>query len=363
MKSRRTVERIGLGLAVSLASLACSGGNLGKTGTGGTGGGGPSTTLDLPGCLRDLLAPCTPEAACVTEPGGQSCFASGVRASLGSTRTPGDCPNGTNTADVNKPDGTLCYRFESSIDPNDASCSVFSYKWKDAAGNLVASGAWSSTKPDRILSISCTASGEQAACQPTQMPTPAGNCCSLSVFGDSFCTGGVVTPPCVPGGCVGGPGGTPFGPDLHLPDCVKNLVAPCDTVGACMAEVNAAGDLSQLCFDSGVRASFSGVDASTGAGVARLSKADGSSCFSFEATDVGGGALAYTWKDAAGQVVATGRNDPLGVPTIAITCAGGGETATCYNPPSSPMSFCCGVSGLGNSTCDGAVACDVGTCR
>ena len=58
-----------------------------------------------------------------------------------------------------------------------------------------------------------------------------------------------------------------------------------------------------------------------------VTKADGSPCYSFKTTLAGMGEVyLYSWKDAAGQVVATGRNG-FGIGGgLDIMCADGSET-------------------------------------
>jgi hypothetical protein len=147
--------------------------------------------------------------------------------------------------------------------------------------------------------------------------------------------------------------------DLELPACVKNLVAACATTGTCTSE-GTAGTVSDLCFASGVRASFTGEFAGTsGSKTVSVTKADGSPCYSFETSLHGGEQLQYTWKDATGQVVATGSNSGgFGTPSVQIMCAGGGETKTC----DFSTDTCCDLTNLGNATCVSPVSCTSGTC-
>ncbi len=145
--------------------------------------------------------------------------------------------------------------------------------------------------------------------------------------------------------------------DLELPACVKNLVAACATAGTCTSEGTDAGAVSELCFASGVRASFSGAATSRTQTVS-VTKDDGSPCYSFETTVSFGEEYQYVWRDAAGQVVATGRNG-FGIGGGAqIMCTDGGETKTCdYDGDA-----CCDVTNLGNATCVSPVSCTSGTC-
>ena len=71
-------------------------------------------------------------------------------------------------------------------------------------------------------------------------------------------------------------------------------------------------------FASGVRATFSGatVGPSSGPRNVRVTKADGSLCYSLETSLIGGENYLYTWKDAAGEVVASGTNTPFETPSL-----------------------------------------------
>lgn len=149
--------------------------------------------------------------------------------------------------------------------------------------------------------------------------------------------------------------------DLELPACVKNLVAACATAGTCTSEGTDTGAVSELCFASGVRASFTGEFAGThGTKTVSVTKADGSPCYSLETSLSGGEILLYAWKDAAGQVVATGRNNGgLWTECHEIMCADGSETKTCDG---NSTGACCDLTNLGNATCVSPVSCTAGTC-
>jgi hypothetical protein len=149
--------------------------------------------------------------------------------------------------------------------------------------------------------------------------------------------------------------------DLELPACVKNLVATCATAGTCTSEGTDAGAVSELCFASGVRASFTGELAGDSAPkTVSVTKADDSPCYSFETSLLRGEELHYVWKDAAGQVVATGRN---GFGGAQILCLDGSETKTCEAAHNgSSTGACCDLTDLGNATCVSPVSCTSGTC-
>ncbi len=406
------IARIGLGATLGLLALGCSGGSLGTAGTGGTGGvltgegpgnggqgggtggAGVGEPLELPGCLRDLLGPCAPQGRCVIDSpsagSSNSCFETGVRAAGSSGVTgPGICSNSGVVINVSKADGTPCYTYESSYD---ASCFGTQYVWKDIAGNVVARGT-SSSSPEWHVEITCAATGEAATCgEPRTLPLPNG-CCGVSNFGAAACTAGVQTSTCQAGSCpgVGGTGGSGrggmggggrggaggsgsgtggvgvggtggyFAGDLELPACVKNLVAACATGGTCTSEQTDGGAVSELCFASGVGATFSGAVFPK---TVRVTKADGSLCYSFETYLIGGELLQYTWKDAAGEVIASGTDTPFETPSFKIRCADGSDMKTCHSSPltSPPPSACCRLSDLGNATCVSALSCSAGTC-
>jgi len=200
----RTTAYIGIGTALGLLSLACSGGNPGSAGTGGTGGGagtggqggaGVSAALELPGCLRDLLAQCAPEGPCVstTAPAGFGtfCFDSGVSASATPASDSRACGGDVNTMKVTKADGTPCYTYEAYTDASSTDCELTRYTWKDAAGNVVATGM-SKPSPSWDLTITCGATSETAHCAgPRPDRYPPDGCCTLSQFGSAVCRAGV----------------------------------------------------------------------------------------------------------------------------------------------------------------------------
>jgi len=132
------------------------------------------------------------------------------------------------------------------------------------------------------------------------------------------------------------------------------------------------GPLTAACFDSGVRATFAPVDDPTTCGehvVAQVTRADGSPCYSYEkygVTVTRCEGTAYIWRDAAGQVVATGTSNPYSNPTHQITCANGGQKKVCHNPIiSTNTGACCAISELGVAGCGlplGHTRCRTGTC-
>ena len=199
MRSVKTIVRISLGAALGLLSVACSGGD-------------PPEPLELPGCLRDLLAPCAPEGACVTPPmqgGANVCFETGVRVSRDDV---GDSATCRTVARVSKADGTLCYTYEFMAGVMYA-CELAGHTWKDAAGNVVAT-AHSSAYPNWGVTITCAATGDIAACGGSPSAPSSNSCCAISDYGAAACTAaGVAHSSCTAGSCpgaggTGGSGGT-----------------------------------------------------------------------------------------------------------------------------------------------------------
>src|SRR5262245_9581232 len=176
-------------------------------------------------------------------------------------------------------------------------------------------------------------------------------------------TGGGGTGAADPGGrSGGGPGGRPgaggaAGGALQLPGCITSLFASCPPEGTCVNGFTDAGSLSDTCFDSGVHASRGSVAnalACRGSAtqVTRVTTADGSPCYSFESyadPDMACTGFRFTWKDASGQVVATGVFNPDASPSTTVTCTNSGEALSCYwpNPAGAPPPTCYGISDLG----------------
>jgi hypothetical protein len=459
-KSMKLLGTIGFVAAVGLLSLACPGSSMNSPGAGGIGGvglagqgGADGRTLALPACVRDLIAPCTPDGTCSSAPGpdGEICLESGARATVGYLSAPEACGAGISSVRVRKANGSVCYTYEVYQDAA-RNCTATRYTWKDAAGNVVARGV-SAGAPDWGMLIECETTSEAQSCSgPGSASRP--ECCDVTQYGGAACPAGVSSS-CAPGRCptgaagsgaagsgapgtagttgtggigtagtggtgfgggagsgaagsgggagigtagaggsagsgaagsgggaagsgggagagvggVGGMGGTGTGggagtmyTNLELPQCVKTLVGACATTGACTSEATSTG-ASEICFDSGVGASIMGTGTAIDTRIVRVSKPDGSPCYSLESGVLITGEVVRTvWKDAAGQVVATGDNNPFATPTHQITCAVGGETRTCHNPPQNPTGLCCDISELGNATCVAPLSCSAGTC-
>jgi hypothetical protein len=210
----RAIGYIGIGATLGLLSIACSGAGPSSAGTAGgggaAGGGGGSAgvaaALELPGCLRDLLAQCAPEGPCVstTAPAGfgSFCFDSRVSASAIPASDSRACGGSIQTMQVNKPDGTPCYTYATYADASSTDCELRRYTWTDAAGNVVATGM-SSPSPSWDLSITCGHTFETSRCAgPRPDRYPPDGCCYLSMFGAAVCQAGVpVGVACANGDC------------------------------------------------------------------------------------------------------------------------------------------------------------------
>jgi hypothetical protein len=190
------------------------GGALGGGGGGGIGGGqsggagginvGP---LRLPSCVSNLLSAC-PFSSCVysARDGGQEtfCFGAsagadgGVRATLTSLSTAFNCSTPTLLA-VTKADGSPCYSFEDD-EPTSLDCSGHTWTWKDASGQVVATG--SSYYPNHSAQITCAAGGEKTSCGQSSPPgTPPSTCCGIGIGGSALCPDGLNPFGCAAGSC------------------------------------------------------------------------------------------------------------------------------------------------------------------
>ena len=156
--------------------------------------------------------------------------------------------------------------------------------------------------------------------------------------------------------------------ELKLPGCVSALIASCAPRGACVAAQTV--NTTDICFHSGVHATSTKVDdpkaCNSGVKVVTVANADGSPCYSVESWIDSGmvceGAR-YVWKDASGQVVATGTRDWDSRATI--TCAATNEATSCKGPSGlSGGDPCCAITSFGTPVCDypDQDACAAGAC-
>jgi hypothetical protein len=137
------------------------------------------------------------------------------------------------------------------------------------------------------------------------------------------------------------------------------VVASCAPAAACTTGLNDAGSTASFCFAGGVHVALTNVASSLDCGgfvtIASFTRSDGSPCFSFESyVDIGMACegTRYTWKNAAGAVIATGLRNPYNVPTLAISCAGTAEEQTCDSGAlGGPPNDCCNIANLGLPTC------------
>jgi len=84
---------------------------------------------------------------------------------------------------VSKPDGSLCFTLEvSNVVPAQA-CENGQYAWRNAAGETVATGSFSSGMGTRFT-IECAAGGARASCGPTDCPQ------RVQLFGNDDCEPG-----------------------------------------------------------------------------------------------------------------------------------------------------------------------------
>lgn len=125
----------------------------------------------------------------------------------------------------------------------------------------------------------------------------------------------------------GGTGGVPI-PHVELPACVKDLIAACPTSGTCSTpKVQNTGVPIPYCFANGVHAVSTNLATPASDGM-QVSKPDGSLCYTYEQVS---GTGAHTWKDAAGNVVATATvtTDSRQYVHVEVACTIGGETTVC----------------------------------
>jgi hypothetical protein len=130
----------------------------------GGGGAGGADAAEPPSCLRALFAACPIEGTCTYADvdGGATtryCYGSGTRAEY---TTQGSCNSPsplTRVGRVTKPNGSLCYTVETRVGQN-AACEGLTFVFKDAAGEVVASGFTGSL----TTTVSCATGGETAAC-------------------------------------------------------------------------------------------------------------------------------------------------------------------------------------------------------
>jgi hypothetical protein len=176
------------------------------------------------------------------------------------------------------------------------------------------------------------------------------------------CNEGSLSPGNDGGGSGGGAGGTGGATAKSPPSCLRDLVAACPLEASCQSVAGASGATERACYASGetVAVSYAGTCTISSPDLYRqvfeVRKADGSPCYSFETACYCGGFCedsTWTWRNAAGDIVATGSSDITGGDEV--ICAGTRET--------------CQLGGLGSPSFTGscrppppAVGCTAGSC-
>ena len=142
---------------------------------------------------------------------------------------------------------------------------------------------------------------------------------------------------------------------FELPSCVRDLWESCGATGACRQQLGEDGLVQAYCFDSGARAEYAVNATCTAVGRSelRVMKPDGALCLTFEVSNVIPGHACehgdYTWRNAAGETVATGSfSSGMGTRRM-ITCSASGESVSC-GPEDCPQRM------------PGDLECDVGDC-
>jgi hypothetical protein len=147
-----------------------------------------------------------------------------------------------------------------------------------------------------------------------------------------------VPPPPVPrdAGAPGGGGGRRC-PDL--PACLAGLASGCEPQGACQQQQS--GTNIAMCYANGVKMYVTVTVFPVAAATIRLARPDGSTCYTVDLPiTMGTGGTMLTYRNAMGQVVATGVSEG---DRLTITCTGSGVTQVV---PSS-----CGIASGATSGC------------
>jgi hypothetical protein len=132
----------------------------------------------------------------------------------------------------------------------------------------------------------------------------------------------------------GNSGATDASATPELPGCLRDLISPCPTTGACRFQGDDAGTSRMSCYPSGVRTEDSQSPYPTAEPACqtlytqKVFKADGTLCYTSAYFRSAGlcESTYYTWTDAAGQVVATGIT---GINGLSITCKTSDESLSC----------------------------------
>jgi hypothetical protein len=137
-------------------------------------------TVPIPTCLQELIATCPLEGACqawVNDGGAAGapvqrlCYESGMRVIMREDPPISFCGLLKQTTEVRRADGLLCYTKTVEYINH---CEGRAYEWRDAAGNLVASGSFvraGGGLPPYLYSIRCAATSETASCMEPYLTT------------------------------------------------------------------------------------------------------------------------------------------------------------------------------------------------
>ena len=137
----------------------------------------------------------------------------------------------------------------------------------------------------------------------------------------------------------GGDAGTDSGggPPVPPPRCLIDLIATCPLAGACQYSGMVGGD-QRLCLAGGESVTVVSVNATGGLGGGtntEVRRSDGTLCYSIEMRcGTFCESNSYTWKDAAGAVVARGLYGGLradNTESTTVTCEVTGETCNGHN--------------------------------
>ena len=334
------------------------------------------------------LAPCAPEGTCVTPPGPRL-----LRYRRAVRRSSSRLAPGPSSASARP---TARSATPTRMSP--ARCLAAS--WRSTPGRTPPATSsrprHSNAYPDWAVTITCAATGDVAACGGVPRVPSSNSCCAISDYGAAACTAAGVAHS-LHGGELSGRGrhrrerrtaaeaaraavvmntsriglGAMLGllalgcgsKDLELPACVKNLVAACATAGTCTSEGTDAGAVSELCFASGVRASFTGEFAGAvrpqdrerhqGRRLALLFVRDLPD-FAARSSSTSGKMRPARSSRRGATVLALGRRSR--------SCARTAAKRRRARPLTTAPSACCDLTDLGNATCVSPVSCTSGTC-
>jgi len=127
-----------------------------------------------------------------------------------------------------------------------------------------------------------------------------------------------------------------------IPSCLADLMRTCPTSGMCREARDPDGANHRICYASGVKVTTPSSSCSAGGrSLTRVTKPDGSLCYTLEESGVTMGMAcengSYTWRDAANKVVATGGfAGGLGGRYLMVVCPGTGEQNTCSTAAECP---------------------------